>query len=805
MRSDQGPQQGWKMFGQATTHVPSYTFTASNSGFSHLLTDNPYRPSQTPVQTHAEAALSTTPFTTPNYRTQPTLDPNAGHNTWPAPLPFVIPTTSNSMDPPHRILQSHAPPTLPAISLSSNERTAVASSNQGPSQQDRRSTGSTGNDSSSSLHQSKSDANNGPKKSTTKASAASKKRNTKACDGCRRQKCKCEPDPHSKTACAQCTLLGQRCTYNDQSKKRGPPKGYIEAIETRLHHMESILHELMCSQEPDARSTLERLVGEKVMNDIWSGKIVLRKQHDPERRGSSRAGTGGKWKHSWWAAPLDPHAKLGSSAMPENQKAAGTERTGEGAQVAQQDGQSSTLTPLSSPALSLVAEHAQSARLSPADARTSVSAVAQNQQVSSVLSSATPAWSERRDSQATYSLSPETTMQSLYGQGQEPSYSHSTAQHSSSAVANAGTAAFETSMGNGNTTTWPTSLAQPSNPILDGSMLANFPNLPNPAALMTRPHTVAGISTTAHQQQQTQHQQQNANATEVLAESASHRMSTDAGMVYGWSLNNAGSQMASDSLFTSTNGLSGQTQNRGSDAAANAWMQSFRLGASGGSCLLPNLKRKRDNLADAALSAMDSGSGGSNDTTAAAYNWASPTPVPKMARSLIGDSLGGKLQKFFEQPQPQGQGLVQTQGQSKVNGGMRTSSNNNNNGVGGAGDESYANASGAGAGLAGWNGAATGMYRTFPTTSTNGGGGASNRQDGRFPGDGDNSNTSFGAGLSSGTNHGQGGQQGYQQQEQDQHAGPNAPASGPASPSSGSSTSSLSSASTSPPSGPASP
>ncbi|KAK0551362.1 hypothetical protein OC846_003323 [Tilletia horrida] len=128
---------------------------------------------------------------------------------------------------------------------------------------------------------------------------------TKACDNCRRHKCKCEPEPHHKSICAQCYMLGQDCTYNDESKKRGPPKGYIEAIETRVHHMERILADLFHSDLPEAQALLDKMLSKAVQDDIRSGKIVLCRHNDPSRRPAQRSNTGGKWKQSWWTAPLN--------------------------------------------------------------------------------------------------------------------------------------------------------------------------------------------------------------------------------------------------------------------------------------------------------------------------------------------------------------------------------------------------------------------------------------------------------------------------------------------------------------------
>ncbi|KAJ7076495.1 fungal-specific transcription factor domain-containing protein [Mycena belliarum] len=71
-----------------------------------------------------------------------------------------------------------------------------------------------------------------------------RRRSSKACDQCRKSKCKCEPAspgaPGPKK-CRACALLGTPCTFLGPSRKRGPPKGYIDAIEARLHQTEALV------------------------------------------------------------------------------------------------------------------------------------------------------------------------------------------------------------------------------------------------------------------------------------------------------------------------------------------------------------------------------------------------------------------------------------------------------------------------------------------------------------------------------------------------------------------------------------
>ncbi|ORZ22433.1 hypothetical protein BCR42DRAFT_293724, partial [Absidia repens] len=55
-------------------------------------------------------------------------------------------------------------------------------------------------------------------------------------DVCRRKKIKCDG---LVPKCTNCDEYDLECSYMHSTKKRGPPKGYIEAIETRLHQLES--------------------------------------------------------------------------------------------------------------------------------------------------------------------------------------------------------------------------------------------------------------------------------------------------------------------------------------------------------------------------------------------------------------------------------------------------------------------------------------------------------------------------------------------------------------------------------------
>ncbi|PWY82919.1 hypothetical protein BO70DRAFT_428983 [Aspergillus heteromorphus CBS 117.55] len=81
-----------------------------------------------------------------------------------------------------------------------------------------------------------------PAKTTSKVS-----RITVACNSCRFRKQKCSGN---KPICTQCHQHNRPCDWPEQLK-RGPAKGYIEALEQRLHETESLLLKLL-SDIPDS-------------------------------------------------------------------------------------------------------------------------------------------------------------------------------------------------------------------------------------------------------------------------------------------------------------------------------------------------------------------------------------------------------------------------------------------------------------------------------------------------------------------------------------------------------------------------
>ncbi|KAJ1735915.1 hypothetical protein LPJ61_000288 [Coemansia biformis] len=85
---------------------------------------------------------------------------------------------------------------------------------------------------------------------------AKRQRISRACDRCRRKKVKCDGQ---HPTCTHCEAISASCTYFDTAKKRGPPKGYIDAIEGRLHAAEGLLRELVLSDAGAARRVADAL------------------------------------------------------------------------------------------------------------------------------------------------------------------------------------------------------------------------------------------------------------------------------------------------------------------------------------------------------------------------------------------------------------------------------------------------------------------------------------------------------------------------------------------------------------------
>jgi len=83
--------------------------------------------------------------------------------------------------------------------------------------------------------------------------SAKKRRVQRACDVCRRKKIRCDGSQMPGNKCSNCAAYNFECKYEEAAKKRGPPKGYVESLESRLEKMETLLQRLC----PEADFTQE--------------------------------------------------------------------------------------------------------------------------------------------------------------------------------------------------------------------------------------------------------------------------------------------------------------------------------------------------------------------------------------------------------------------------------------------------------------------------------------------------------------------------------------------------------------------
>ncbi|KAI0340857.1 hypothetical protein BDW22DRAFT_355815 [Trametopsis cervina] len=97
--------------------------------------------------------------------------------------------------------------------------------------------------------------------------SASRRRSTRACDQCRRTKSKCERSD-VENVCRACAAMGVSCTYVGPSHKRGPPKGYILALERRLHQVEALLGTIIGSDDARARTLIDDLARDQLAAHI---------------------------------------------------------------------------------------------------------------------------------------------------------------------------------------------------------------------------------------------------------------------------------------------------------------------------------------------------------------------------------------------------------------------------------------------------------------------------------------------------------------------------------------------------------
>ncbi|KAH8112249.1 fungal-specific transcription factor domain-containing protein [Phellopilus nigrolimitatus] len=158
-----------------------------------------------------------------------------------------------------------------------------------------------------------------------------RRRSSKACDQCRKSKCKCERTADGEP-CKSCVMLGTPCTFLGPSRKRGPPKGYIDAIESRLHQTEALVGILLALANPE-RGVLdgdepkpdER--SRSLLEDLRNNDPLAREIVDRVDRGAY--GTKGRRNNASFANINDiTRAGSGTSGDERSAESAGTAKEG---------------------------------------------------------------------------------------------------------------------------------------------------------------------------------------------------------------------------------------------------------------------------------------------------------------------------------------------------------------------------------------------------------------------------------------------------------------------------------------------
>lgn len=107
-----------------------------------------------------------------------------------------------------------------------------------------------------------------------------------------RRHASCPQYPPALTYVTVCTFAGLStilhgphsrvhiCVFAGPSYKRGPPKGYISAIEQRMQHFEALLGVIMQTSDPRALGLITELrqdeLARSILNRVDAGRFVRR-------------------------------------------------------------------------------------------------------------------------------------------------------------------------------------------------------------------------------------------------------------------------------------------------------------------------------------------------------------------------------------------------------------------------------------------------------------------------------------------------------------------------------------------------
>jgi len=73
---------------------------------------------------------------------------------------------------------------------------------------------------------------------------------------------------HEDSACKKCESEGIECTWDAPIRRRGPPKGYLQLVEMRMHELEAVLGVLLSHPDPHHRQILSTLCQDAFANGV---------------------------------------------------------------------------------------------------------------------------------------------------------------------------------------------------------------------------------------------------------------------------------------------------------------------------------------------------------------------------------------------------------------------------------------------------------------------------------------------------------------------------------------------------------
>ncbi|KAL1916498.1 uncharacterized protein VTP21DRAFT_5689 [Calcarisporiella thermophila] len=119
-------------------------------------------------------------------------------------------------------------------------------------------------------------------------SSLQRSRSSRACDQCRRKKIRCNIKQNA-SVCSNCEQNNIECTFNDSTKKRGPPKGYIEALESRLRRMENVIMQSII--EKTSLDEEKRVDLDKIRQEIENTPTLFSLKDNPIRKTRAKQNT----------------------------------------------------------------------------------------------------------------------------------------------------------------------------------------------------------------------------------------------------------------------------------------------------------------------------------------------------------------------------------------------------------------------------------------------------------------------------------------------------------------------------------